>query len=44
MRAILFPGQGSQYVGMGADFYENFETTKEIFKTVWFVIQVMSQQ
>ncbi len=34
MRAILFPGQGSQYVGMGADFYENFETTKEIFKTV----------
>ena len=34
MRAILFPGQGSQYVGMGADFYENFGTTKEIFKTV----------
>ena len=24
MRAILFPGQGSQYVGMGSDFYEKF--------------------
>ena len=25
MRAILFPGQGSQYVGMGSDFYEKFK-------------------
>ena len=34
MRAILFPGQGSQYVGMGSDFYESFDLVKEIFKTV----------
>ena len=34
MRAVLFPGQGSQYVGMGFDFYERFESVKEIFKTV----------
>ena len=25
MRAVLFPGQGSQYVGMASDFYKNFE-------------------
>ena len=34
MRAILFPGQGSQYVGMGSDFYEKFDLVKKIFKTV----------
>ena len=34
MRAVLFPGQGSQYVGMGSDFYKKFDTTKKIFKTV----------
>ena len=34
MRAILFPGQGSQYVGMGLDFYERFDSVKKIFKTV----------
>ena len=34
MRAILFPGQGSQYVGMGSDFYEKFDLAKKIFKTV----------
>ena len=34
MRAILFPGQGSQYVGMGSDFYEKFDSVKTIFKTV----------
>jgi [acyl-carrier-protein] S-malonyltransferase len=30
--ALVFPGQGSQYAGMGKDFYENFETAKEIFE------------
>ena len=34
MRAILFPGQGSQYVGMGIDFYKKFDLVKEIFKAV----------
>ena len=34
MRAVLFPGQGSQYVGMGSDFYEKFDSVKEIFKIV----------
>ena len=34
MRAVLFPGQGSQYVGMGLDFYEKFNSVKAIFETV----------
>jgi [acyl-carrier-protein] S-malonyltransferase len=34
MQAILFPGQGSQYVGMGSDFYNKFVIVKKIFESV----------
>ena len=31
MKAVLFPGQGSQYVGMGLDFYNKFDLVKKNF-------------
>ncbi len=32
MLAVVFPGQGSQYVGMGKDFYESFPKVRDIFE------------
>ena len=34
MRAVLFPGQGSQYIGMGSDFYNKFDSVKQTFNNV----------
>lgn len=30
--AFLFPGQGSQSIGMGKDFYQNYQIAKEMFE------------
>ena len=29
--AFIYPGKGAQKAGMGKDFYEKFETAKEVF-------------
>ena len=32
MISVVFPGQGSQKVGMGSDLYKNFTYVKQIFE------------
>ena len=32
MKAIIFPGQGSQKAGMASEFHSNFQIVKDIFE------------
>ena len=33
-RALVFPGQGSQFVGMGKDLADNFVEAREVFEEI----------
>ena len=32
MFSLVFPGQGSQTIGMGKDFFENYNLVRDLFK------------
>ena len=32
MFSVIFPGQGSQVIGMGKEFYDKFTLVKDLFK------------
>ena len=34
MTAFVFPGQGSQFIGMSKDFYDNFIVAREVFELI----------
>jgi len=34
MKAVIFPGQGAQYVGMGKSLHDNFPEAKNIFSSI----------
>lgn len=42
--AFVFPGQGSQAVGMGRDLYESFSAAREVFDTADSVLQFKLSQ
>ena len=35
MFSVIFPGQGSQFVGMGKEFFENYKLVKELFREAY---------
>ncbi len=38
--AVIFPGQGAQYVGMAKDFYDSFEDSKKVFDEAGDVLDI----
>tara|TARA_B100000029_G_scaffold306732_1_gene299555 strand:+ start:1144 stop:2067 length:924 start_codon:yes stop_codon:yes gene_type:complete len=34
MTTLVFPGQGSQFIGMSKDFYDNFNVAKQVFEII----------
>ena len=40
MTAIIFPGQGSQYLNMSMDFNENFNVARKVFQEIEDITQI----
>ena len=44
MTAIIFPGQGSQYLNMSMDFYSNFDVARKVFQEIEDITQINIRQ
>ena len=44
MFSVIFPGQGSQTIGMGKEFFEKFELVKELFKEADSILNIPLSQ
>ncbi len=42
-KSLIFPGQGSQKIGMGKEFFDNFQIAKEVFKMLMIVYHKIYQ-
>jgi len=40
LKGFIFPGQGSQYIGMGKDFYQRYSSVKDIFEQASDVLKI----
>ena len=40
MTAVVFPGQGSQFIGMSKDFFDNFEIARLTFEEIEDYVQI----
>tara|TARA_B100000963_G_scaffold360996_1_gene394250 strand:- start:289 stop:1215 length:927 start_codon:yes stop_codon:yes gene_type:complete len=40
MFSVIFPGQGSQIIGMGKEFFEKFDLVKNLFKTADEILEI----
>ena len=36
MFSVIFPGQGSQLVGMGKEFFDKYDLVKDLFRKMMF--------
>ena len=36
--ALLFPGQGSQFIGMGKDFFDKYDQAKDVYNRLDFAL------
>ena len=44
MTAIVFPGQGSQFLGMTKDFYDQFSVARETFELIEDVTKIQLRE
>ncbi len=42
--AFIFPGQGAQYIGMGKDFYDKYEDSRDIYRKAGHILGINMEE